>query len=95
MRSRKKAPLFFDLDETLIYATEPSEALEKLPFHKETVFDYTVFLRPEAHELLASARDGGRDVYLFTGINRTTDHHEAHDRECKHREDDEPLDVKV
>ena len=71
MRSQKKPPIFFDLDETLIYATEPSEALAKLPFHNETVFDYTVYLRPEAHELLGRARAGRRDVYLFTHANFT------------------------
>ena len=68
MRTRKLAPIFFDLDETLVYADESQTKLENGLIGKP-VFDYLVYKRPEADALLSLAREGGREVYLFTHAN--------------------------
>ncbi len=72
MQTRKKRPIFFDLDETLIFADESSERRKEADafgLKHWRLFDYTVYLRPEALEMLRLCRDGGREVYLFTHAN--------------------------
>lgn len=63
MRPRKP-PLFIDLDETLIYARECGAGAVFRDAHD--VLGYEVLVRPEAHEILALCREGGREVFLFT-----------------------------
>lgn len=70
MQHRKKRPIFFDLDETLIYAGESGDELPIAKAFKQIeMFDYRMYLRPEAREMLQLCRSGGREVYLFTHAN--------------------------
>lgn len=65
MRPRRP-PLFIDLDETLIHASENSQRLRPTRAGSQRIGEYDVWLRPDAHELLRLCRDGGREVFLFT-----------------------------
>jgi hypothetical protein len=67
-RNPPPPPVFFDLDECLVYARERSAPpLAVRPTAEtKTIGDYEVWLRPKGKELLRLARAGGREVYLFT-----------------------------
>ena len=69
MRSRKRPPLFIDLDECLVHAREISRPDAVPPLGAVRLFRYDIYLRPETPELLQLCRDGGREVYLFTMAN--------------------------
>lgn len=62
----RKPPLFVDLDETLIYATDGAPPALVAFRDAKQIGPYTALLRPEARELLAMCRSGGREVFLFT-----------------------------
>ncbi|HEY0966079.1 MAG TPA: hypothetical protein VGD88_01705 [Opitutaceae bacterium] len=63
---RRKPPLFIDLDETLIYATDGAPPVLDAFKEAKRIGPYTALLRPEAPDLLATCRAGGREVFLFT-----------------------------
>jgi hypothetical protein len=73
MRTRRRPPIFCDLDETLIHAAEAVDSAgdddcreHELDPTRRRIFGYDVRLRPEAHEILRLCREGGREVHLFT-----------------------------
>lgn len=70
MSPSKRPPLFIDLDETLVHASDGAVPPPFPHFDRPGRFcrigEYHVQLRAETPEILALARGGGREVFLFT-----------------------------